>query len=360
MNILIISTVNYGMTGIAVVIRNLYANNVYANDKLTFFVPDRSNAERIAELKEHGYSIMTYTERNKRPLKYIGQLIRLMKNEKYDIVHIHGNSATCTAELIAAKAAGVPVRIMHGHAASCEHAFLHKLLQPLMNRLVTHRFACSKEAGAFLFGKKDCTVILNAFALEKFREDPQLREKYRKEYGITEKTVIGHVGLFNNMKNQAFLVDILACYKKHNPNAVLVLIGEGELRQSVQEKAAQMGLADSVLFLGARDNVNELLNMFDYFVLPSFFEGFGIAPVEAQVNGLPTLASKDRLPANVQINNSFKFVALEDGAEKWCDELIKLPPQRCATAMENAKNAGFDLREEVARLRQRYCDMLKG
>lgn len=360
MRILVISTATFRRNGIAAVIKNLYANETFAQDDITFMFRKAAGAQPHEIFECWGHDVIEYEGRLRNPYKHIAFLKKLMIEKEIEIVHVNGNSATCTAELIAAKAAGVPVRIMHGHHVRCEHTRLHKLLRPLMNRLVTHRFACSKEAGAFLFGKKDCTVILNAFTLEKFREDPQLREKYRKEYGITEKTVIGHVGLFNNMKNQAFLVDILACYKKHNPNAVLVLIGEGELRQSVQEKVSQKGLADSVLFLGARDNVNELLNMFDYFVFPSFFEGFGIAPVEAQANGLPTLASKGRLPANVQINNSFKFVALEDGAEKWCDELIKLPPQRCAAAMENAKNAGFDLREEVARLRQRYCDMLKG
>lgn len=360
MRILVISTATFCINGIAAVIKNLYANETFAQDNITFLFHKAAYAQPYEIFEYWGHEVIEYEGRLKKPHEHIVFLKKLMIEKEVEIVHVHGNSATCTAELIAAKAAGVPIRIMHGHAAQCRYMFLHKLLRPLMNRLVTHRFAASKAAGAFLFGEKDCTVIINAFALEKFREDPQLREKYRKEYGITEKTVIGHVGLFNNMKNQAFLVDILDCYKKHNPNAVLVLIGGGELRQSIQEKVLQMGLADSVLFLGARDNVNELLNMFDYFVFPSFFEGFGIAPVEAQVNGLPTLASKDRLPANVQINENFKFVALEDGPEKWCEGLMKLPPQRCASAMENAQNAGFDLEKAVARLRKQYCDMLKG
>lgn len=360
MRILVISTATFRMNGIAAVIKNLYANETFSQDNITFLFRKADHGQSPAVFEDWGHTVIEYEGRIKKPFRYISFLKKLMVEKNIEIVHIHGNSATCAAELIAAKAAGVPVRIVHGHTIRCEHMCLHKLLQPLMNRLVTHRFACSKEAGTFLFGNKECTVILNAFTLEKFRENPELREKYRKQYGVADKTVIGHVGIFNNMKNQPFLLEIFDCYKKHNANAVLVFIGAGELYEDVQKKTEQMGLCDSVLFLGAKDNVNELLNMFDYFVFPSFFEGFGIAPVEAQVNGLPTLASKGRLPANVRVNHNFKFVALEDGAEKWCRELMELPPERCAEAMQNAQDAGFDLNQEVWRLRQRFCDMLKG
>ena len=229
----------------------------------------------------------------------------------------------------------------------------------MFNGLVTGRFACSKEAGAFMFGKKDCHVLLNAIDVDSYTFRPDLRQQYRQQYGLSGKTVLGHVGTFSKLKNQSFLVEVLAQWRIHDPNGVLVLVGEGPQREAVAEKAAQLGVADGVIFTRACDSVHEMLNMFDYFLFPSLSEGFGIAPVEAQANGLPVVAAQGRMPEMVKIHDNFRFVPLEAGASGWCDALEHLCPERCPDGAEQVRRRGFDRMETVNRMRRVFLSMMK-
>lgn len=358
MRIMVISTVKYAPNGIASVIRNLYANPVFAADQITFVFPHGSDAGMCRELEQLGHQVLLARNRNRDPLGYALFLRHQMRRRHIQLVHIHGNSGTCVAELLPAATAGVQCRAVHGHSAACNSPALHKLLRPILNMLTTVPLACSAEAGGFLFGNRACTVVPNGIHVESFRFDPALRSQGRRAYGLENKLVLGHVGGFTKLKNQIFLVELLARLKQQGQDAVLMLVGTGPEEARVRVRAAELHLEDSVIFTGETSNACRLLHVFDYFLFPSLSEGFGIAPVEAQANGLPVLAAADRLPESVKINENFRFVPLEAGPDLWCRELNALPPDRCPAGAENVRRAGFDAEQSASRLRQRFLSII--
>ena len=153
MRIAVISSVKYQANGISTVINNLYANNIFKEEDITFIFPIGSNCEGIEKLKSFGYEVILL-ERNSNPIRYYFRLKRILKEGRFDIVHVNGNSATNTVELLASKKAKIPVRIMHNHSRGCSHPMINAIFKPILNLYCNARFACSKEAGQFLFGQR--------------------------------------------------------------------------------------------------------------------------------------------------------------------------------------------------------------
>lgn len=357
MRIAVISSVKYEMNGISTVIENLYANNIFKEEDITFIFPSGSNCERIKTLKSLGYKVILL-ERNNKPIRYYLQLKKILKTGGFDVLHVNGNSATNTVELLAGKRAKIPVRIMHNHSAQCLHPIINALCKPILNLCCNVRFACSKEAGQFLFGKRACNVINNGFKVENYQYNINKRKQLREQFNISTQTVIGHVGVFSCLKNQEFALKVFVEYRKLNPNSLLLFIGDGELKLEIETQAKELKIEAYVIFAGNRDNVCELLNVFDYFIFPSRFEGLGIAPIEAQANGLPVLAS-NRIPQVVKINDNFVFLPLEDGEKVWSEFLLSLPLARDENGCRNVALAGFDIGNVIEEVHNIYGKLLE-
>ena len=157
-----------------------------------------------------------------------------------------------------------------------------------------------------------------------FQFDPVIRQETRKELGIADDTfLIGHVGRFMPQKNQAFLVDVLADLLPKRSNTMLAFVGDGPDRPAVQQHAVELGIADHVLFLGQRSDVNRLYQAFDVFCLPSLYEGLGMVAVEAQVAGLPCLLG-DAVPLEADVTTQSHFLQIAD-VKPWSEALSNLP-----------------------------------
>ena len=186
------------------------------------------------------------------PIRYRRELIRLMREQQWPIVHSNINTLS-VFPLSAAEKVGVPVRIAHSHSTMGKGEFAKNVmklaLRPFANVYPTVRFACSHYAGEWLFGKNaDFTVIPNGIELDKFRFDSVIRQEARKELGIAEDTfLIGHVGRFMPQKNQAFLVDVLADVLPGKPNAMIAFVGDGPDMPAVQQHAEELGIVDHIL-----------------------------------------------------------------------------------------------------------------
>ena len=141
-------------------------------------------------------------------------------------------------------------------------------------------------------------------------------------------------------------------------NAVLVLMGDGGMKAEIQAQAERLGLIDSVVFTGNRADIHDLLNMLDVFVFPSRFEGLGIAPIEAQANGLPVVAS-NRVPEMAKVNNNFLFLPLESGEKAWSEEIYKLELTREEDGCKNVALAGFDIQTVVMNLYKTYEELME-
>lgn len=166
------------------------------------------------------------------------------------------------------------------------------------------------------------TIMPNAIELDKFRFSNDTRIRIRSELGISDKYVIGCVGRFSFQKNHEFLLQIFRKILDKRPDAILMLVGRGELEENIRNQVNECNMNDSVLFLGVRNDVPDLLNAMDVFVMPSRFEGLGMVYVEAQVNGLPCIASDGPVPKEVNLNGDVAFLPLQETASYWCDYIL--------------------------------------
>ena len=145
----------------------------------------------------------------------------------------------------------------------------------------------------------------------------------RKKLGVADEFVVGHVGRFMYQKNHDFLIDIFAEAHRKIPQMVLLLIGDGPLREGIEEKVRGLNLIENVRFLGVRDDVQDLYNAMDLFILPSHYEGLGMVGVEAQANGLNVLAST-AVPDEMKFTNLVQFEDLKNDTSKWSDRIIQI------------------------------------
>lgn len=268
-----------------------------------------------------GIDLVELPERKKSAIRYYLSLFKELSPKKYDIAHIHGNSATITVELLIAKLRGIKVRIAHCHNSTCNNIWLHKMLLPLFKKLYTHGFACSSLAGDWLFGQGKYSVLPNGFNTDKFFYNEDKRREIRQELNLQGKFVIGTVARFNDQKNHPFLLKIFESVAAERADAYLLLVGGGPNLEMVKELIIKHPYRDRIIYYGETNRVEDLYNAFDVFVLPTKFEGFGIVFIEAQINGLPVVTS-DRVPSEVNISNRTRFIALSDDVKEWKDAIL--------------------------------------
>ncbi|WP_338434103.1 glycosyltransferase [Ligilactobacillus saerimneri] len=264
------------------------------------------------------------------------------------------------------KTLGVRVSITHSHT----NRFGDSKLSNLRNKLFYHLtgsvtgdvlFSCTKKAGHASFGKKiqrkPWYVINNAFELAKFKYNLRVRNEVRQEMGWTDKYVITNVGRFSPPKNHKLIMTTFAELNKTNPNAQLVLIGSGPLREKIVTQARELKVDDKVSFLGVRNDVQRLLQGTDTFFFPSIFEGLGIALVEAQVAGAQCLAS-DVIPEEANITN-YQHLSLKASPADWAQKLRELvDSSRITDGYVRAVKAGFDINTEAEKLQHLYAKLI--
>ena len=157
--------------------------------------------------------------------------------------------------------------------------------------------------------------------LRKYEYSDWARETIRKEFDLTNKFVIGHVGRFNLQKNHSFLIEIFACIEKKRNDAVLMLVGNGELESEIRKKVIDLKLTDKVIFTGIRKDIGSILSAMDVFVFPSYFEGMPNTVIEAQANGLHCMVS-DSITKEANITGLVDYIPLTESAEEWARKII--------------------------------------
>ncbi len=360
-HVLIIMTTPLTLDGISSMVMN-YMKHFDPQKVIYDFVVWNDVRDDIKERVEKcGRKIYKLPNRTRSPINYYYALKTLIKNDYYPIVHAHGNSSTLYIEMLAAKQAGVNVRISHCHNSTCAHMLLHRLLKWPFMHSYSHAFACSKKAGEWLFDGP-FEIVTNGIELDRFSYKKHIRDKVRNELGLSGKKVIGHIGIFNIAKNHEFLIDIFANLVKRDNSYRLVLIGEGRLKNKVRDKVRKLGLNDYLLFLGSRNDVQNLLQAIDLFVMPSRYEGLPFVLIEAQAAGLPCVVSKN-ITEEVNITGLLKYVSLEQPPEYWANEIEKMPnidrEMASIKACEALRNAGYDIKVEAKKLENRYLSMLE-
>ena len=326
MKVLNIMTSALHYNGIGMSLLNYYRNIDSSIIQMDFLVPNLIEENLKKEFTSKGNKVFELSYKGEkmhqtRPILYCRKLYKILKEEKYDIVHVHGSSSMLFMQLFTAKLAGIKIRIAHSRNTSSDHNFLHKLFKPFFRILYTDAFACGKEAGEWLFGKnKTVTIIPNGKDCEMFEFKPSIREKYRKNYNIENKKVIGHIGNFNYQKNHEFLIKVFYELTKINEDYYLVLAGKGTLENEIHKQVKELGIEDKVLFLGqiSVDEVSKWLNAMDIMVFPSRFEGFPNVLIEWQISGLPCVIS-DTITKDVKVTELVKFIQLDKEPKEWAE-----------------------------------------
>lgn len=309
--------------GITNIVYNLI-NSTYKNVNYDLVITQNFDEQIVCDLEKkcHSVFICKY-ERSKKVFLYLKWLYQIMKTQKYDIVHIHANSATCFIELQLAYFCSIPVRIVHSHSSHGKYPFVHNLLKTPLNLITTHCLACSDLAGKWMF-KKGYTLIYNAIDLDKFKYDSITRNELRSSMQINNRIVMGHVGYMDIEKNHRFIIDLFAELLKINKKYILLLIGDGKLRKEIEVQIDDYGISDSVILLGKRNDVNKLYQCMDIFLLPSLWEGFPISIIEAQTSGLPCVVSKN-ITKQVNITNNVGFLEIgNENINKWIKYIQKI------------------------------------
>lgn len=296
--------------------------------------------------KELGIEIVELPTRKTDTIRYYKALKKAF-SKGYDIVHIHGNSATISAELLLAKCSGIKSRIAHCHSSACAYRKMHILLLPIFNYLYTDGFACSKSAGKWLFHNRHFEVIPNGFCVDKFLFQINRREQIRKKLEIENNYVIGHIGRINEAKNHPFILRLFEQYGKVDTNAVLLLVGNGPNYEKVKEMITNHPFKNRIIFYGEALNIAELYASMDVFIMPSKYEGLGIVALEAQINGLPCIVS-DRVPKDVKIGENIFFCNL-DNEKCWLDLLTNYSKEYNSQNVLYMRNKFFELHENEIR-----------
>lgn len=347
--------------GVEAVIMNYYRNIDKNNVQFDFVMHKGSNFSYISEVQGMGAKVYEITPYTKNIFAFTYEIYRIVKDGHYDIVHSNMNSLS-VFPLFAAWLASAKIRILHNHTTDTKaerlRTFIKRILRPFAKMFANRYWACSKLAAEWMYGKQavgagKVTIINNAIDLGKFAFNQDKRNLLRKELGLDGKFVVGHVGRFMKQKNHDFLIKIFTEVAKQKNEAALLLIGEGPLFESIKNKVNIMGLTDKVIFLGARNDVGDLYNVMDVFALPSFYEGLPVVGVEVQANGLPFLCS-DKVTREILISDSIKLIPLNNGAEKWAEEILSVKRGSFAKTLKSMQESGFDISNEARKLENKY------
>lgn len=290
--------------------------------------------------------------------QFCRQLRALLKTHpEYRIMHVHPYTIGAFA-LPVAQRCGVPVRIAHSHNNETVRnlAYLPKLaMQRLYARHATDLFACSHEAGEYLFRGRPFHVIRNAIDTQAFRADAATRTLVRRELGLDAGIVIGHVGRFHEQKNHRFLIDTFSHVLAREPSAMLLLIGDGPLEPDIRREISHRGLSGHVLMPGTFHDISRIYQAMDVFVLPSLFEGLGMVAIEAQAVGVPTLVS-DTVSMETRVSPIYARMPLQAGPEAWADRILDLAdmPQAHTDMSVYIRRSGYDAAETARAMQDWY------
>lgn len=315
---------NLGYGGAEMFVMNIYRNIDRRVVQFDFLVRQNNNGPLVKEIEDLGGNVVILPDHRKHIIGNHIVLSRYMKehHSEYCAIHVHANSLIYVYPLYLAKKYNIPIRIIHSHSTKGMCEPLHQLNINRIDKWVTHRIACSMQAGQYMFPRKKFQVIQNGIDLDLFQYDEEKRNAIRKKLGVGNITIIGHVGRITPPKNHPFIIEIFEEYQKKDPSSILLLIGDGEETEKIKKLVRQKRLSGQVIFTGPVSNVHEYLSAMDLFLFPSLWEGLGIALIEAQQNGLRCLVSEN-IPETADMGLC-RVASLDEDKSVWAQRLKEL------------------------------------
>lgn len=354
----------FGVTSVAMnYFRNIEKNKVH----IDFLVLEDSEDDIVNEIRNAGGEVYFMPKLGLFNMPKISKFYNdfFKKHNDYKVVHSHFNQLDFLIFHYARKN-GVKYCVSHSHSTKYSDYKLRAIRNWVMTLPIKYKAdiwaACGVEAGKFLYGNDFLDspkhlVINNAIEVNKFKYDPNIRNLKRKQLGLDNKYIIGNVGSLKKTKNQKYILELFSELKKTSEGYIyhLLLVGDGELREELENLAISLNIDEDVTFLGARSDVNDLLQAMDVFLLPSLYEGLPVIGIEAQTSGLPCIFSSN-VTKEVDVCNSI-FLPLLDNKDSWIEK-IKLSRNidRNDTSEQIIKS-GFSIKDEAVKLSQFYYDL---
>lgn len=351
--------------GAETIVMNLYRNINRQKVQFDFAVHTQKKADYDDEIIAMGGRIFRFPEyKIYNSFSYKKAWKNFLTQHKGEFCAVHGHIGSCAAiYLNEAKKQNI-FTVAHSH--SCMNGivgFLFKILCFPQRFIADQFFGCSVEAGIDRFGKKVVNnskiykTLNNGIDAKAYVYNRKTREQYRSDFGVENKLVVGHVGRFTYAKNHKFLIEVFSEIKKMRDDAVLVLAGRGELEEKVKKQVAELGLEKSVIFAGVREDIPQVLQMYDIFVFPSNYEGLPLSVVEAQAADLPCLLT-DIIPEFAIITNQCKLSSINNSARDWAKKAVWLCDNSTRKdTYEQIKASGFDITSIAKELEDFYLSI---
>lgn len=318
---------NMHRAGLETMLMNYYRHIDRNKIQFDFLTHRPTRSEYDDEIEDLGgkvyYAPRLYPQNYPAYFRYMKSFF--LEHPEYRIIHSHID-AMSYLPLMAAKKAGVPIRIAHSHNTSIDKDFKYLMKEAFRWQLpyvATDYLACGTEAGKFLFGHRDFQIIPNAIDTSGFRFSIETRDAIRRSLGIENAFVIGCVGRLTAQKNILFLINVFYEICKADTNSVLLVIGGGNEENELKALTKKLGISERVLFLGIRSDVNALYQAMDVFVMPSLFEGLPVVGIEAQFSDLHCVFSSN-ITREVSISEKAHFISLKRSYSDWAGYILRL------------------------------------
>lgn len=348
--------------GIENVVMNYYRNFDKNEIQMDFLYSDDTIAfkEEIESLGGKTYKICS---KHSNLFKYKKDLKKFFKEHgnEYDTLWVNFCNITNLDYFKLAKKYNIKKRIIHAHNSqnmgSKIKGILHRLYKRLLPSNVTDYWSCSNEASKWFYtdemiNSDHYLIVNNAIDVAKFEYSDEKRNKVRKDNNWDGKIVVGNVGRLHFQKNQMFALKIFKEFKKINDNAIFVLVGDGEDKEALIEETKRLELEDSVLFMGLRNDVPELLSGFDVSLFPSLFEGLSLSLVESQCAKLLTITSNTVSP-DTKVSDYIYFLDLNSSENEWATFMNdKYNEFNRKNATNQVVENGFDIRVEAKKIQE--------
>lgn len=259
----------------------------------------------------------------------------------------------------------IPVIIAHSHNSkvSFDYKLPFKLFwKKNMMQYLNAYFSCGKQASVWLFGAakaSEAYIMKNAIDANIFKFDAVASSDKRQELNTENTLNIVNIGSFIASKNHNFAIDIFSEVVKLQPNSKMFFIGKGNLQETLENKVKALNLQDKIIFLGVRNDVNEVLQAMDLLLFPSKFEGLPLSLIECQAAGLKCIIS-DKIPSEaILIPENVDVISLNKNPKYWAEKIYSFRNFKKENVSELIINSGYDIDENAKNLEKKYLELLK-
>lgn len=339
---------------------NLYIYNICI---ITYAVSDLKCKQKFQDL---GIKIYEVSPKRKKFFLSCIQIVRILKEENFDIVHAHMTEWNCIP-LSLALFCRVKIRISHSHMAKSEQSFGQKLIFiffKLLGKIVaTDYFACGELAGENLFGKRNKRVVIiyNAIECERFRPNFEIRNTVRNELQIGSSFCIGNIARFVPQKNHMFILEVFSELIKIKEDSKLLLIGCGPMKQVIEQRIIATGLKNKVIILDTTNEIEKFYQAMDAYILPSLYEGLPVTCIEAQAASIDTIIS-DYITKEILLTQFIERMPIkvnqQSNAKNWAKRLSTINrTDRKIYVLENMLKE-YDIVEASKKLEKIYTDLI--